>query len=153
MNAMITNFDNLLMVEDEEDHARIIQKALKGNGGMINEIVWKKNGRAALEYLKGLAEGCGSGMPGLILLDIKLPLMSGFEMLAEVKTDERLRKIPVVMLTTTSSSDDVERALALGANDYIVKPMRLSQFIEKISKLGYYWSFVSDSAKHVKSLS
>jgi DNA-binding response OmpR family regulator len=152
--GMIMNkyIDTLLMVEDEEDHARIIRKALNVDGGLVSQIIWKTNGKAAMQYLLDSCQGNMGNLPGLILLDIKMPLKSGFEMLQELKSHALLRKIPVVMLTTTSSSHDVERALELGANDYIVKPMHLSHFIEKISKLGYYWSYVSDSAKHVNSL-
>ena len=83
--------------------------------------------------------------PGLILLDIKLPLKDGFEVLQELKRENEFKHIPIVMLTTTSNSEDVRKALAMGANDYIVKPVKFSDFVNKVGQLGNYWAFVSDS--------
>jgi len=74
-------------------------------------------------------------------------MKNGFEVLAEIKADETLKKIPVVMFTTTSTSEDIDKAMSLGANDYIVKPVKFSDFTEKVSKLGYYWGIISDAKK------
>ena len=71
-------------------------------------------------------------------------MKDGFEVLEELKSDEMYKTIPVVMLTTTSETDDIDRAQKLGANDYIVKPVKFSDFIEKVGKVGYYWEFTSD---------
>jgi DNA-binding response OmpR family regulator len=138
-------FDSILLVEDEEDHARLIKKSLNGHG-LRNDIFWVKNGAEALEYMKrtGKYNKENAPRPGLVLLDIKLPMKDGFEVLEELKSDEMYKTIPVVMLTTTSETDDINRALKLGANDYIVKPVKFSDFIEKVGKVGYYWEFTSD---------
>ncbi|MBN1998832.1 response regulator [candidate division KSB1 bacterium] len=138
--------DLLLLVEDEEDHARLVKKALLQNGHFVKNFVWLKDGQAILDYLKASKQysGGNSPLPSLILLDIKLPLKSGFEVLSEIKKDNRLRLIPVVMLTTTSNADDVRKALLLGANDYIVKPVVFAEFINKIRQLGKYWATTSD---------
>jgi len=138
---------SILIVEDEEDHARIIKRGLKETVHLINEVYWVENGVDAIDFLthSGKFEGTNTTHPGLVLLDIKLPLKDGFEVLTEIKQREELKQIPVVMLTTTSTSEDIQRAMLLGANDYIVKPVKFNDFIEKISKLGYYWGFVSDA--------
>jgi two-component system, response regulator len=150
MNEEIkTEFAPILIVEDEEDHARLIIKSLIETGRMLNEIVHINNGLDALNYLmlKGEYKDHKHHIPTLILLDVKMPMKNGFEVLEELKADEKLKKIPVVMLTTTSTSEDIDKAMALGANDYIVKPVKLSDFMDKVSKLGYYWGVVSDSKK------
>ena len=140
--------ETILMVEDEDDHARIIRKALTDQGKLLNEIIRVKNGKEALDYMnrEGDFNEDNAPIPGLILLDIKLPFKDGFDVLSELKSDQRFKHIPVVMLTTTSNVDDVRKALDNGANDYIVKPVSFSEFTEKVGKLGNYWAFVSDSA-------
>jgi two-component system, response regulator len=150
MNEEIkTEFAPILIVEDEEDHARLIIKSLVETGKMMNEIVHIDNGQDALNYLmqKGEYIDHKHHIPTLILLDVKMPMKNGFEVLEELKADEKLKKIPVVMLTTTSTSEDIDKAMTLGANDYIVKPVKLADFMDKVSKLGYYWGVVSDSKK------
>lgn len=129
----------ILIVEDEEDHARLIKRSLRDSGNIANELIILENGEKAIQYL----QNCDS-LPLLILLDVKMPMMNGFEVLEVLKGDKILKKIPVVMLTTTSTSEDIERAIDLGANDYIVKPIRFSDFTDKITKLGYYWGTVSN---------
>lgn len=140
-----TIFAPILVVEDEEDHARLIIKALE-SGNLMNKIVHVENGQLAMDFLlkKGKYESDQQIIPMLILLDVKLPLKNGFEVLQEVKSYEKLKKIPIVVLTTSSTSDDIEKAMLLGANDFIIKPIRFSEFTEKVSKLGYYWGMVSD---------
>lgn len=143
-----TIFAPILVVEDEEDHARLIIKGLE-SGNLMNKIVHAENGQLAMDFLlkQGKYKNDEQIVPMLILLDIKLPLKSGFEVLKEVKSHENLKKIPIVVLTTTSTSDDIEKAMLLGANDYIVKPIKFAEFTEKVSKLGYYWGMVSDVKK------
>jgi two-component system, response regulator len=150
MNEEINaTFAPILIVEDEEDHARLIIRALVETGKMMNEIVHIDNGLDALNYLKRKGEFKENKhhIPALILLDVKMPMKNGFEVLEELKADENLKKIPVVMLTTTSTSEDIDRAMGLGANDYIVKPIKFIDFTEKVGKLGYYWGMVSDARK------
>ncbi len=140
------HLDSVLVVEDEEDHARLIIKSLKESINLKNDIIWIDNGKDAIDYLqyKDKYENSTHSLPGLILLDIKLPFKDGFEILLEVKSSPPLKSIPIVMLTTTSTGNDINRALALGANDYIVKPVSFEEFITKIKRLGYYWEFISD---------
>ena len=147
MANKVKKLDILLLVEDEEDHAELIIKALKNDGNLINEIKWVENGQEAIDYIKhqGKYNKENAPRPGLVLLDIKLPRKDGFQVLREIKSEEEYRTIPIVMLTTTSIADDIQKALKLGANDYIVKPIRFQDFVEKVKGLGYYWAFISDS--------
>jgi two-component system, response regulator len=143
-------FPPILVVEDEEDHARLIKKALTSEGPIVNEIHHVENGQEAIDYLKrqGKYINLESYLPALILLDVKMPMKNGFEVLEEIKSHEILRLIPVVMLTTSSTTEDIEKALELGANDYIVKPVKFSDFHNKVSKIGYYWGLISDIYKY-----
>ncbi|MCF6212919.1 MAG: response regulator [Flavobacteriaceae bacterium] len=148
-NSKQNIFAPILMVEDDEDHARLIKKALKKSGKIINEICHAKNGQEALDFLKkeGLFKNSKYLRPILILLDIKMPIKNGFEVLKEIKIDKKLKKIPVVILTTTATDEDIAKALRLGANDYIVKPIEFNDFTEKVRKLGCYWGLISDVKK------
>ncbi|MCP4152747.1 MAG: response regulator [bacterium] len=139
--------DVLLLVEDEQDHAFLIQEALKGNGHLVNEIKWVKNGREALDYInrEGQYNKTNAPPPGLILLDVKMPELDGFEVLSVLKSHAEHKLIPVVMLTTTANSEDVKRAMSLGCNDYIVKPVSWEDFEQKVRKLGQYWAMISNA--------
>lgn len=139
----------ILIVEDEEDHARLISKSLIDSGNIVNELIILDNGEEALNFLQK-KEGYKTDkniLPALILLDVKMPMKNGFEVLEELRSDENLKKIPVVMLTTSSTSEDISKALLLGANDYIVKPIKFTDFTEKVKKLGYYWGIISDTKR------
>ncbi len=137
----------ILLVEDEPDHARLVKKSLTEHGRLLNEIYWVKHGTEAMEYITqtGLYNKKNAPRPGLILLDLKMPLKDGFQVLDELKSDTRYKSIPVVVLTTSVNSDDAKKALDLGANDFIVKPVKFSDFVQKVGQLGNYWGFVSDS--------
>jgi len=147
MAYQIKKLEVILLVEDEPDHAELIIKGLKQDGHLINEIKWVENGQEAIDYItqSGKYNKENAPRPGLVLLDIKLPRKNGFQVLQEIKFNEDLKTIPVVMLTTTSVSEDIEKALKLGANDYIVKPVKFQDFVKKVKGLGHYWAFISDS--------
>ena len=144
----INDYETILLVEDEEDHARLIKQSLK-KANVLNPITWVRNGVEAMEYITktGQYEHEKPPTPALVLLDIKMPLMNGFEVLKKIKTNDKYKTVPVVILTTTSLSEDIKKAMELGANDYIVKPVKFSDFTKKVQSLGYYWVFVSDSKK------
>ncbi|MCB1180125.1 MAG: response regulator [Leptospiraceae bacterium] len=142
-------FSPILVVEDNPDHARLIIKTLKKSNQLTNEIIHLENGEKAVSFLKTMLTEKENLEPMLILLDVKLPLKNGFEVLEEIKSHSILKKIPVVMLTTTSNKDDIKKAMKLGANDYIIKPIQFSEFTEKVSKLGNYWSNISDAKKTI----
>ncbi len=142
-------FAPVLVVEDEEDHSRLIIKALNQAGQIMNSIILVENGQDAIDFLRkeGAYKDSDHLMPFLILLDVKMPMKSGFEVLEEIRGDENLKNIPVVMLTTSARSEDIEKAISLGANDYIVKPVKFEDFTDKVNKLDYYWGLISDVKK------
>ncbi len=139
-------YETILLVEDEEDHARLIIKSLE-KAKVLNPVAWVKNGVEAMEYITktGRYEREKPPPPALVLLDIKLPMMNGFEVLREMKKNAEYKTIPVIILTTTALSEDIRKAFELGVNDYIVKPVEFPDFTRKVQSLGYYWVFVSDS--------
>ena len=139
--------ESILLVEDEGDHAHLVKKSLKEHGHLLNEIYWVKNGVEAMKYITQTDpyDEKNAPRPGIILLDLKMPLKDGFQVLRELKADERYKTIPVVVLTTSINSDDAQKALELGANDYIIKPVRFTDFVRKMGTLGNHWAFISDS--------
>ncbi len=127
----------ILMVEDDHGHAKLIEKNIR-RANISNEIVHFDAGQPALDYLfsqEVLANG-----PLLILLDLNLPDMQGTEILAEVKRDERLRRAPVVVLTTTDDKTEIQRCYDLGCNVYITKPVDYESFAAAIRQLGLFLS-------------
>jgi CheY-like chemotaxis protein len=132
---------NILLIEDNPDHAEMTLRALK-NGTMIDEVFWVQDGAEALDFLyrRGrYAHPMSAPQPGLILLDIKLPKVDGHEVLRAIKNDENLRTIPVVMLTTSGRSDDVNRSYRTGANGFVTKPVNFRDFVETIKTVKRYW--------------
>jgi len=118
----------VLLTEDDDAAANLIQMNLKRLGA--TQVLWKKNGRETLDFLKS---GSLSNYPQpIILLDIKMPVMDGFELLSEVKKNQKFKNIPVVMLTTTDNPEEVEKCYDLGCNFYIKKPVEYRELTEKL---------------------
>lgn len=127
----------IVMVEDDHGHAKLIEKNIR-RANIGNDIMHFDAGQPALDYLfspEVLANG-----PLLILLDLNLPDMSGTDILAEVKRDERLRRAPVVVLTTTDDKTEIQRCYDLGCNVYITKPVDYENFASAIRQLGLFLS-------------
>ena len=136
---------SILLVEDEEAHAELTTRAIR-KAGNTNKIVTVENGENALDYLLNRNEYEDQELypkPGLILLDIKLPGIDGIEVLRQIKENGRLKRIPVVMLTTSDRSEDINRAYDFHANSYLTKPVGFRDFSDKISKLKVYWMIVN----------
>jgi two-component system response regulator len=132
---------NILLVEDNPDHAELTLKALE-NGNLMNRVFWVKDGEEALDFLqrrKRWADAAAAPRPGLILLDIKLPKLDGHEVLRRIKSDDDLRSIPVVMLTTSDRDDEVAASYKSGANSFVTKPVRFAEFVERIRSVKLYW--------------
>ena len=129
----------ILIAEDDDGHATLIQRNLK-RAGIVNEIVRFKDGEEALDYLFQKGEGAKreNGKALLMLLDIMMPKIDGIQVLKRVKADEELRKIPVIMITTTDDPREVERCHELGCSTYITKPIDYEKFVDAIRKLGLF---------------
>ncbi|MGE3872170.1 MAG: response regulator [Parvibaculaceae bacterium] len=133
----------IVLVEDDPGHSRLIEKNIR-RAGVNNEIVAFADGRTALDYLLG-SDGSGSANQGrqlLILLDLNLPDMTGVDVLAKVKGNSHLKRTPVVILTTTDDSREIQRCYDLGANVYIVKPVNYDTFAHAIRQLGLFLSVI-----------
>ena len=128
----------ILLVEDNPGDVRLTIEALK-EGKVLNELSVVGDGVAALEFLRKEGDRSGAPRPELILLDLNLPRMDGYELLAIIKEDPSLKRIPVVILTTSSADEDILRTYDLHANCYIRKPVDLEQFIEVIKSVEDFW--------------
>ena len=136
---------DILLVEDNADHAALTMRALK-DGNMLNEIFWVKDGQEAVDFLYGrgrYGNGSRAPRPGLILLDIRLPKLDGREVLRQIKSDAALRAIPVVMLTTSERDDEINACYAAGANSYVSKPVKFTDFVHTIKSVKLYWMMVN----------
>jgi len=127
----------IVMVEDDHGHAKLIEKNIR-RANISNEIVHFDHGQPALDYL--FSDEVRANGPMLILLDLNLPDMQGTDILAEVKKDERLRRAPVVVLTTTDDKTEIQRCYDLGCNVYITKPVDYESFAGAIRQLGLFLS-------------
>lgn len=133
----------ILIAEDDEGHAGLIRKNL-ARAGIVNKILHFKDGQQTLDFLMRTGRGPGreSGRSYVLLLDIRMPKLNGAEVLALVKADPELRKIPVIMITTTDDPREVDRCHALGCNNYITKPIEYEDFVYAIRQLGLFLSVV-----------
>jgi CheY-like chemotaxis protein len=132
---------SIVMIEDDEGHARLIEKNIR-RAGVHNEIIPFANGTAALQYLLG-SDGSGeisSGRQLLILLDLNLPDMTGIDILEKLKSNQHTKRSPVVVLTTTDDSREIQRCYDLGANVYITKPVNYEGFANAIRQLGLFFA-------------
>lgn len=132
---------NIIMVEDDEGHARLIEKNIR-RAGISNELRHFSDGTSALEYLFNDANGPSQNGPALVLLDLNLPDMSGLDILARIKSDDKLKRCPVVVLTTTDDKVEIERAYDMGCNVYITKPVNYESFSDAIRQLGLFLSVI-----------
>ena len=136
----------ILLVEDNEDDVELTLRSLKRHN-VINEVVVARDGVEALEYLFGegaFATAQAGAMPALILLDLKLPRVDGLEVLRRVRSDERTRLLPVVILTSSNEKQDIIHSYKLGANSYVRKPVDFLQFAEAVRQLGLYWLVINE---------
>jgi len=133
----------IIIAEDDAGHARLIEKNL-GRVGLHNPIQRFENGQDVLDFLfrRGPGPHRKSDTAYLLLLDIRMPKVDGVEALRQIKEDPSLRKLPVIMLTTTDDPREIERCHLLGCNSYIVKPVDYDKFAEAIKQLGMYVSLV-----------
>lgn len=132
------NTADILLLEDEPADAYLVKMALKESRIMAN-LHHVVDGREGMDFLNKVGKYSDVPRPDLIFLDLNMPRMNGSEFLIEVKADEKLRNIPIVVLTTSDVENDVVRCYQLGAASYITKPVDMTQFISAIHQLGNYW--------------
>ncbi|HVP08129.1 MAG TPA: response regulator [Burkholderiales bacterium] len=132
---------DILMAEDNARDAEMTERALRKHN-LANRLVWVRDGVEALDfiYCRGkYASRDSARLPRLLLLDLKMPRLDGIEVLRAIKADERMRAIPVVVMTSSNEERDVVESYRLGVNSYIVKPIDFAKFFEVVVKVGLYW--------------
>ena len=137
----------ILLVEDNADDEELTIRALKKNN-VTNNLVVARDGVEALDFLFGTGAYAGRDtamLPGLVLLDLKLPKIDGLEVLRRIRADPRTRRMPVTVLTSSREEQDLIKSYNLGANSYIRKPVDFAQFTEAVRQLGLYWLVLNES--------
>lgn len=131
----------ILLVEDTTADAELTIRALK-KSCLVNNLVWVKDGAEALDFIfasGAYAERDQAHQPKVVLLDLRLPRVSGIDVLRRLKSDERTRTIPVVVLTSSKEDVDIDECYRLGVNSYITKPVSFDEFVKVVGELGLYW--------------
>lgn len=142
---MVPKSHEILLVEDNQADATLTIMSLK-DANVSNPIIHLKDGEEALDYI--FATGSYSNRtventPGLILLDLKMPKVTGTEVLRKLKSDDRTKNIPVIVFSSSQEDPDVKECYSLGVNSYIVKPLEFEQFAKVVKELGLYWLLIN----------
>ena len=136
---------DILLVEDNPLDAELTMRGLK-NEKLANKITWVKDGEEALDYVfrRGAYANRSDSGPRLILLDLKMPRVGGIEVTRAIKSDEKTRRIPIVIMTSSKEENDIIDSYNLGANSYIVKPVDFEAFARAVSEVGLYWLLLNE---------
>jgi CheY-like chemotaxis protein len=140
----MNSIKRILLVEDSPRDTELVLEALAENH-LANEVVTVSDGAEALDYLyrRGQYAGRSNAQPAIILLDLKMPKVDGTEVLRQVKGDATLKIIPVIVMTSSREEQDLLRTYQLGANAYVVKPVKFTEFMAAVTKLGAFWAIVN----------
>jgi CheY-like chemotaxis protein len=135
----------ILLAEDSSRDVELTLAALAEHN-LANEVVVAHDGAEALDYLYGRGQftGHANGQPVVVLLDLKMPKVDGLEVLRQIRSDEQLRYLPVVMITSSREEQDLIRSYQLGVNAYVVKPVDFHQFVESIREVGFFWAIINE---------
>lgn len=141
----MTTLGRILIVEDDPNDVELTLTALT-DYNLANEVVVTRDGQQALDYLycRGEFSTRSSGNPAVMLLDLKLPRIGGLEVLQRIKSDEQLKMIPVVVLTSSNEEKDMMRSYSLGVNAYVVKPVDFHEFVNAVKELGVFWAVINE---------
>jgi CheY-like chemotaxis protein len=141
----MTTLGRILIVEDDPNDVELTLTALT-DYNLANEVVVTRDGQQALDYLycRGEFNTRSTDNPAVILLDLKLPKVGGLEVLQQIKSDERLKLIPVVVLTSSPEEKDMMRSYSLGVNAYVVKPVDFHEFVNAVKELGVFWAVINE---------
>jgi CheY-like chemotaxis protein len=143
---MMTELKRILFAEDSANDVELTLAALTEHR-LGNHVDVVRDGAEALDYLyrRGLYAGRDHGNPALVLLDLKMPKVTGLEVLKEIKADASLKTIPVVMLTSSREEGDLIRSYELGVNAYVVKPVDFVEFMEAVRQIGGFWAVINEA--------
>jgi DNA-binding response OmpR family regulator len=141
----MSNLGRILLVEDDPKDVELTLTALE-EYNLANEVVVARDGEEALNYLycRGSFASRSSDSPAVLLLDLKLPKVNGLEVLQQIKSDEKLKMIPVVVLTSSHEEKDMVASYKLGVNAYVVKPVDFHEFVNAIKELGIFWAVINE---------
>ena len=142
---MINSLKRILLVDDSPRDTELAISALETHH-LANEVVAVRDGAEALDYLyrRGAFTERANGDPAVILLDLKMPKVDGIEVLRQIKSDPALRRIPVVIMTSSREEQDLIRSYDLGVNAYVVKPVKFQSFVEAVEQLGAFWAILNE---------
>lgn len=130
---------DILLAEDNLEDGELTLRTFK-KYNLSNKIMWVKNGEEALEYLVNE----NNSLPKLVLLDLKMPKLSGIDVLQKLRSMERTRELNIVILTSSKEESDIVKSYELGVNSYIVKPVAFNKFIEAVREIGLYWLVLNE---------
>jgi CheY-like chemotaxis protein len=141
----MSTLGRILIVEDDPNDIELTMTAL-ADYNLANEVVVTRDGQQALDYLycRGGFSTRAGGNPAVMLLDLKLPKISGLEVLQQIRSDAHLKMIPVVVLTSSNEEKDVIRSYSLGVNAYVVKPVDFHEFVNAVKELGAFWAVINE---------
>ena len=139
------NLKRILLAEDDSKDVELILTALEEHK-LANEVVVTHDGVEALDYLfaRNKFASRPKGNPAVMLLDLKMPKMDGLEVLRKIKSDAELKTLPVVVLTSSRESSDLDECYRLGVNAYVVKPVKFSEFVDAVKELGVFWALINE---------
>jgi CheY-like chemotaxis protein len=141
----MSSFKSILLAEDNVEDVELTLEALS-EYNLANDVIVTRDGAEALDYLyqRGQFKMRTAGNPAVILLDIKMPKMDGLEVLRTIKKDEKLKTIPVVMLTSSREEPDLAESYKLGVNAYVVKPVNFQEFVKAVKRLSLFWTILNE---------
>jgi CheY-like chemotaxis protein len=142
----MSTLGRILIVEDDPNDVELTLTALE-EYNLANEVIVTRDGEEALDYLycRGNFKARSNDNPAVLLLDLKLPKRDGLEVLRQIKLDEKLKLIPVVVLTSSHEEKDVVASYKLGVNAYVVKPVDFHEFVNAVKELGVFWALINES--------